>query len=110
MASRSLGSANRTGRRAAVATGIDRWLQTLLEAGPATRGLAASVRGGHLILARADDLGPDPRFRLTPLGVTAYGLSLYRRKRWEALPYHGTLQELVDVMNTDLQHWAADWP
>jgi hypothetical protein len=85
-------------------------LQPLLEAGPATRGLAVSVRGGHLILARADDLGPDPRFRLTPLGGTAYGLSLYRRKRWEALPYHGTLQELVDVMNTDLQHWAADWP
>ena len=85
-------------------------LQALLEAGQATRGLAVSVRGGHLILTRADDLGLDPRFRLTSLGPTTYGLSLYRRKHWEALPYQGTLQDMVDVMNTDLQHWAADWP
>lgn len=85
-------------------------LRDLLDAGHATRGLAVSLRGGHVILGRADPFGPDPRFRLTPLGGTAYDLSLHRRKRWEALPYQGTLDELVDVMNTDLQHWAADWP
>lgn len=85
-------------------------LQALLEAGHATRGLVVSLRGGHVILGRADELGPDPRFRLTPLGATAYGLSLHRGKRWEPLPYQGTLYELVDVMNSDLQHWAAQWP
>jgi hypothetical protein len=82
-------------------------LQALLEAGHATPGLDITVRGGHLILARADEFGPDPRFRLTPLGVGSYELSLHRGKRWEPLPYQGSLDELVDVMNSDLQHWAA---
>lgn len=85
-------------------------LQALLAAGQATPGLAVTVRGGHLILARADEFGPDPRFRLTPLGTTSYGLALHSHKRWERLPYQGTLAELVEVMNTDLQHWAAAWP
>ena len=83
-------------------------LQTLLNAGAVTHGLAVTVRGAQLILARTDHLGTDPRFRLTPLSPTAYGLSLYRRNRWEPLPYHGSLHELVAVMNTDLAHWAAD--
>jgi hypothetical protein len=26
------------------------------------------------------------------------------------LPYEGTLNELVDVMNTDLAAWAPAWP
>ena len=85
-------------------------LQGLLDAGHATRGLAVTLRGGHLILGRADEFGPDPRFRLTPLGGTAYGLSLHRAKRWEPLPYQGTLNELVDAMNTDLEHWATTSP
>lgn len=85
-------------------------LQALVNAGAVTPGLAVTARGGHLILARTDHLGADPRFRLTPLNPTAYGLSLYRRNRWEPLPYQGSLPELVDVMHTDLAHWAADWP
>jgi hypothetical protein len=36
-------------------------------------------------------------------------LSLYDRNRWEPLPYEGTLNEMVDAMNSDLAHWAADW-
>ena len=84
-------------------------LQTLLEAGEATRGLNVTVRGGHLIIGRTDEHGADPRFRLTPLGAARYGLSLYRRQRWEPLPYDGTLQELADTMNQDLAAWAADW-
>ncbi len=83
-------------------------LQTLVNAGAVTYGLAVTVRGVQLILARTDPLGPDPRFRLTPLSPAAYGLSLYRRNRWEPLPYRGSLHELVEVMNTDLAHWAAD--
>ena len=36
-------------------------------------------------------------------------LSLYRRNRWERLPFEGTPGELVDVMNTALAHWAVEW-
>jgi hypothetical protein len=84
-------------------------LATLLEAGQVTRGLSVSVRGGHLIVGRTDENGPDPRFRLTPLGGGSYGLSLYRRQRWEPLPFEGTLQELAETMNHDLAAWADDW-
>jgi hypothetical protein len=85
-------------------------VQELLDQGEATRGLTAKTRGQHLIVSKLDEIGPDPRFRVTPLGGARYGLSLYQRNRWEALPYEGTLNELVDVMNSDLAGWAADWP
>jgi hypothetical protein len=84
-------------------------IQALLDQGEATRGFTVKVRGGHLILDRVDELGSDQRFRLTPLGGDAFGLSLYNRDCWEPLPYQGTLNEMVDLMNTDLAHWAADW-
>src|SRR5215203_2841727 len=84
-------------------------LQLLLDIGHATRGMSVIVRGGHLVVDRTDDHGADPRFRLTPLGDGVYGLSLYRRKRWEPLPYEGTLQELAVTMNNDLGAWADDW-
>jgi hypothetical protein len=74
----------------------------LLDAGEATRGLNVTARGGHLIVGRTDDYGPDSRFRLTPLGGGAYGLSLYRRKRWEPLPFEGSLEELADTTNHEL--------
>ncbi len=84
-------------------------IQALLDQGEATRGFTIKVRGVHLILGRVDDDGPDPRFRLTPLGGGRYGLSLYDRNRWDPLPYEGTLNEMVDVMNNDLAAWAAAW-
>jgi len=84
-------------------------VQTLLDQGQATRGCTATVRGGHIIVGRVDEAGADPRFRMTLLKSDAYGLSLYRRKKWEPLPFLGTLTELVDVMNTALAHWAVDW-
>ena len=83
-------------------------VQALLDQGQATRGCAATVRGGHIIVGRVDEAGADPRFRLTLLKGDDYGLSLYRRKKWEPLPFQGTLTELVDVMNTALAHWAID--
>ena len=83
-----------------------RWV----DRGEATRGLTVKIWGGHLILGRVDQAGPDPRFRLTPLGGGRYGLSLYDRNRWDPLPYEGTLSKLLDVMNTDLSVWAAAWP
>ncbi len=84
-------------------------IQALLDQGEATRGFTIKVRGGHLILGRVDDVGPDPRFRLSPLGSGRYGLSLYDRNRWDPLPYEGTLNEMVHVMNNDLGAWAAAW-
>ena len=47
---------------------------------------------------------------VTPIGRGRYGLSLYDRNRWDPLPYEGTLDELVDVLNTDLGAWAAAGP
>ncbi len=84
--------------------------QALVVDGAVTQGLAVTTRAGHLTLSRRDEYGPDPRFRLTPLGGAQYGLSLRRRHRWEPLPYQGALEDLVDVLNTDLQAWAAAWP
>jgi hypothetical protein len=93
----------------------DSWLpvllpnvQALLDQGEATRGCIATVRGGHIIVGRVDEAGADPRFRMTPLKGDAFGLSLYHRKKWDSLPFEGTLNELVEVMNTALAHWATD--
>ena len=85
-------------------------VEALVDRGEATRGLAVKIWGGHLILGRVDDAGPDPRFRLTPLGDGRYSLSLYNRNRWDPLPCDGPLDELVGVMNHDLGAWAAEWP
>jgi hypothetical protein len=60
---------------------------TLLDQGQATRGCTATVRGGHIIVGRVDEAGADPRFRMTLLKDDEYGLSLYRRKKWERLPF-----------------------
>lgn len=84
-------------------------VQALVDQGQATRGCTATVRGGHIIVSRLDEAGPDLRFRLTLLKGDVYGLSLYHRKKWDPLPFEGTLTELVDVMNTALAHWATDW-
>ena len=85
-------------------------VQSLLEQGETTCGMSVKTWGGHLVLGRVDADGPDPRFRLTPIGRGRYGLSLYDRNRWDPLPYEGTLDELVDVLNTDLGAWAAAGP
>ena len=85
-------------------------VQALLDQGAAPHGLTPRTRGQHLIVSQRHEIGPDARFRLTPLGNGRYGLSLYERTRREPLPYEGGLQELVAVMNTDLAAWAAEWP
>jgi hypothetical protein len=77
-------------------------LERLLAAGHATKGLHVTARAGHLVVGRTNAQGADPRFRLTPLGGGAYGLSLYRRQRWEPLPFQGTLQELAETMDHEL--------
>jgi hypothetical protein len=84
-------------------------LEELLQAGDVTAGMTVKAYAGHLIVSRIDEQGADPRFRLTPLGQGAYGLSLHRRTRWEPLPFEGTLKELAETMNHELAAWADDW-
>ncbi|MDE3076815.1 MAG: hypothetical protein KGJ86_15465 [Chloroflexota bacterium] len=90
-------------------------LQPLLDHGEATAGLTAVVSRGGIVLSRPGQTAslaepePDPRFRLTFLGGDQFGLSLRRLERWELLPFQGAVQDLVDVMNTALAHWASDW-
>src|SRR5713226_9753821 len=75
-------------------------LESFLGAGEATQGLHAKRSRGGIVLSRdwqenpAAEPEPDPRFRLTPLRQGQFGLSLYRRGRWEPLPFKGTLREL----------------
>ena len=89
-------------------------LGPLLQEGEATRGLHIDHRRGAIVLSGTwvDDVSgheePDPRFRLTPLGATQFGLSLWRGARWERLPFEGSLTDLVDVINSVLPHWAQD--
>ena len=61
-------------------------------------------------MSRLDEIGRDPRFRLTSLGGGRYGLSLYERNRWQPSPYESEVHEMVAMMNTDLAAWAAEWP
>ena len=84
-------------------------LAAFLQTGDVTAGMTVRAYGGHLIVSRSDEHGADPRFRLTPLGRGAYGLSLYHRRRWEPLPFEGTLKELAETMNHELAAWADDW-
>jgi hypothetical protein len=54
--------------------------------------------------------GPDPRFRLTPLGAGTYGLSRHDRNNCEPLPYEGTLDEFGRRDECRPGAWAAPWP
>ena len=84
--------------------------QSLVEHGERDTRHDAQNLGRSRGAGRVNADGLNPRFRLTPLGAGTYSLSLHDRNRWEPVPYEGTLDELVDVMNTDLAAWATPWP
>src|SRR5215831_5948492 len=69
-------------------------VQGLLDHGEATRGMTVKTWGGHLVLGRVDAAGPDPRFRLTPLGGGRYGLSLLRPQPLGSAPLRGHAQRV----------------
>jgi hypothetical protein len=54
------------------------YVQALFDQGEATRGCIATVRGGHIIVARVDEPVADPRLRMTLLQGDAYGRPLRR--------------------------------
>jgi hypothetical protein len=91
-------------------------LSRLLEAGETTRGMYVRVYGKHLIVGREEPFGPhgelekSDRVRLTRLHPSTYGLSVKRHTgRWEKTPFSGSMENLVEVMQSLLQHLVAPY-
>jgi len=88
-------------------------LERLLEGDRLTAGMRVRARGDDLIVGRRDaaadeTAGPDDRVRLTRLSASAWGLSVKRHTgRWERTPFTGSMEEMVDVMRTFMQHLVA---
>lgn len=91
-------------------------LSRLLRNDKITRGLYIRIYGQHLILGRQEPWGPhgelekDDRVRLTRLNSSTYGLSVRRHTgRWEKTPFSGTLEEMVGVILSLMQHLVAPY-
>ena len=91
-------------------------LDELLADQPVTEGMYVRTWGDHLILGRHEPFGPngeleaDDRLRLTTLDRSSFGLSVRRHTgRWEKTPFTGTLDELVDVIGSLMQHIVAPY-
>lgn len=88
----------------------------LLEAAETTRGMYVRVYGRHLIVGREEPLGPNgelersDRVRLTRLNASAYRLSVKRHSgRWEKTPFAGSMKDMVEVVQSLMQHLVAPW-
>jgi hypothetical protein len=97
-------------RRAAARARLDQ----LLSGDPLTQGMYVRAWGDHLIIGREEPFGPngemeaDDRLRITVLKGASFGLSVRRHTgRWEKTPFTGTLEELVDVIQSLMQHIVA---
>lgn len=102
---------------------MEEWTQTeasrllrLLEADQTTAGLYVRIYGKHLIMGREEPWGPggeiekDDRVRLTRLNASNYGLSVRRHTgRWERTPFAGTMEEMVEIIQTLMQHLVASY-
>ena len=91
-------------------------LETLLAGDERTAGTYVRVHGDNLIIGRREPWGPDgevendDRVRLTKLGASTYGLSVKRHTgRWERTPFSGSMEEMVEVILTLMQHLVAPW-
>jgi len=90
-------------------------LRKLLDANAITEGMTIRVFGSHLIAGRppsdrASDGTPDDRVRFTRLDALRFGLSVRRHTgRWEKVPFAGSLEEMVQVVCTVMQHLVAEW-
>jgi hypothetical protein len=89
-------------------------LSRRLEAHDLTRGMYVKARGDNLIMGRTERFAPDlepeddDRVRLTMLSSSTYGLSVKRHTgRWEQTPFSGTMDEMVDVVLSLMQHLVA---
>lgn len=86
-------------------------LTKLLEQSPLTEGMYVRTHGDHLIVGRTEQFGPyrEPeacdRVRLTDLGRAGYGLSVKRHTgRWEKTPFTGSMEDMVEVIHSCMQH------
>ena len=91
-------------------------LSCFLEGHETTRGLYVRIWGKHLIVDREEAFGPDralqksDRVRLTRLNASTYGLSVKRHTgRWEKTPFSGSMKDLVEVMQSLMQHLLAPY-
>lgn len=91
-------------------------LTRLLESHEPTAGMYVRVHGDNLIMGRRELMRPggeledDDRVRLTRLNASTYGLSVKRHTgRWERTPFSGSMEEMVDVIQTLMQHLVAPW-
>ena len=89
-------------------------LQCRLETHDLTRGMYVKTRGDHLVMGRAERFAPDldpeddDRVRLTRLSSSTYGLSVKRHTgRWERTPFSGTMDEMLEVILSLMQHLIA---
>lgn len=91
-------------------------LEKLLEEHERTKGLYVRTRGDHLIIGRREPFAPnsglvdDDRVRLTRLNVSSYGLSVRRHTgQWERTPFSGSMKEMVETIQTFMQHLVASY-
>lgn len=91
-------------------------LEDLLSSHPLTQGMYVRTWGDHLIIGRHEPFGPDgemaadDRLRLTVLTHSSFGLSVRRHTgRWEQTPFTGTLDELIDIIGSLMQHIVAPY-
>ncbi len=91
-------------------------LEKLLAGDERTAGTYVRVHGDHLIIGRREAWGPggrlenDDRVRLTKLNASTCGLSVKRHTgRWERTPFSGSMEEMVEVIQTLMQHLVAPW-
>ncbi len=89
-------------------------LSRRLEAHDLTKGMYVRTRGDNLVMGRTERFAPDlepeddDRVRLTMLSNSSYGLSVKRHTgRWERTPFSGTMDEMVDVILSLMQHLVA---
>jgi hypothetical protein len=89
-------------------------LEQLLAENPITMGMYVRRWGNHLILGRNEPFGSkgeleaDDRLRVTARTASLYGISVRRHTgRWEQTPFAGSLEELVKVIWSYMQHLVA---
>ena len=91
-------------------------LRTLLDANELTREVVLRVERNRIYLGRKELPGPfsedeiDESIRLDPVSGVGFGLSVKRHTgRWERTPHAGSLDHVVEVICTQMQHLVAPW-
>lgn len=91
-------------------------LRVLLDAHDLTKAVVLRVDRNRIYLGRKELPGPfsadeiDESVRVEPIASGDFGLSVKRHTgRWEKTPHSGTLEAVVEVICTQMQHLVAPW-